>query len=170
MQYDVIIVGSGPAGASTALHLAQIAPEVAQRTLILEKARHPRPKLCGGGMLQDGEFILQCLGMDVARAPHVEVKEAHFRFEGRGFFIARQPASFRVFSRDLFDQWLADAARQRGPQLVEGTRVRQVAPIEGGVAVETERETYTARAVVGADGSLSAVRRVVPGARTGHTA
>jgi geranylgeranyl reductase family protein len=170
MQYDVIIVGSGPAGASTALHLAQIAPELAQRTLILEKARHPRPKLCGGGMLQDGEFILQRLGMDVNDIPHVKVKEAHFRFEGRGFFIARQPVSFRVFAREVLDQWLADEARQRGIQIVEGTQVRKVTPIDGGVAVETDRETYTARTVVGADGSLSAVRRAVPGTRTGHTA
>ncbi|MEJ5312134.1 MAG: FAD-dependent monooxygenase [Anaerolineae bacterium] len=170
MQYDVIIAGSGPAGASTALHLAHIAPEVAQRTLILEKAQHPRPKLCGGGLLQDGEFILQRLGMDVAEAPHVEVKEAHFRFEGRGFFIARQPVSFRVFARDLFDKWLIDTARKRGIALREETRVLKVVPHNAGVTVETNNGTYTARAVVGADGSLSAVRRAVPGTRTGHTA
>jgi len=170
MQYDVILVGSGPAGASTALHLAQIAPSLAKHTLILEKARHPRSKLCGGGMLQDGEFILQRLGMDVNEIPHVQVKEAHFRFEGRGFFIARQPVSFRVFAREVLDQWLAEEARQRGIQIMEGTRVRKATPIDGGVAVETDRETYTAHTVVGADGALSAVRRAVPGTRTGHTA
>ncbi len=169
-DYDIIIVGTGPAGASTALHLVQIAPELAKRTLMLEKERHPRPKLCGGGVLQDGEFILSRLGMDIDTVPHVVVKEAHFQFEGRGFFIARQPVSFRVFARDLFDQWLADEARQRGIQIVEGTRVRKVTPTDGGVIVETDQAAYTARAVVGADGSLSVVRRAVPGARTGHTA
>ncbi len=170
MDYDIIIVGAGPAGASTALHLAQTAPELAPRTLILEKAHHPRPKLCGGGMLQDGEFILQRLGMDVSEVPHVEVKEAHFRFEGRGFFIARQPVSFRVFSRDLLDSWLAETARQRGVQLLEDTRVLKVVPADGGMAVETNKGTCTARAVVGADGALSVVRRAVAGTRSGHTA
>ncbi|MGB9775078.1 MAG: NAD(P)-binding protein, partial [Anaerolineae bacterium] len=40
--YDVIIVGAGPAGLSTALHLQQMSPDLASRTVILEKARHPR--------------------------------------------------------------------------------------------------------------------------------
>jgi len=33
--YDLIIVGAGPAGISTALHLAKIAPDMIERTLIL---------------------------------------------------------------------------------------------------------------------------------------
>ncbi|MFG0332280.1 MAG: FAD-dependent oxidoreductase, partial [Maioricimonas sp. JB049] len=53
MQYDVIIIGSGPSGSSTALHLAQRSPELARRTLILERDRHPRHKLCGGGCVND---------------------------------------------------------------------------------------------------------------------
>ncbi len=170
MQYDVIIVGAGPAGTSTALHLAQLAPALAQRTLILERDRHPRPKLCGGGLLQDGEYILERLGMDVTEVPHVAAHEAHFHFEGRGFYLSRDPVSFRVFARDLFDGWLADAARSRGVRIQEETKVRRVTPTEGGVTVETDRETYTARAVVGADGSLSVVRRAVPGTVKGHMA
>ena len=37
---DVIIVGAGPAGASTALHLERLNPKLAARTLVLEKSRH----------------------------------------------------------------------------------------------------------------------------------
>jgi len=51
MLHDLIIVGAGPAGLSTAIHLQHIVPELAKRTLIIEKARHPRPKLCAGGLL-----------------------------------------------------------------------------------------------------------------------
>ncbi len=64
-HYDVIIVGAGPARISTALHLTQIAPELISHTLILEKSAHPRPKLCGSGVLQDAEFILHQLGLDI---------------------------------------------------------------------------------------------------------
>jgi 2-polyprenyl-6-methoxyphenol hydroxylase-like FAD-dependent oxidoreductase len=51
-DYDVIIVGGGPAGASASVHLATRGA----RVLLLEREKFPRPKLCG-------EFISpECLG------------------------------------------------------------------------------------------------------------
>ena len=71
--YAVIIVGAGPAGISTALHLAKRSSEFIGRTLILEKAQHPRHKLYGGGILPDAEAVLQQLGLDICEVPHVDV-------------------------------------------------------------------------------------------------
>ncbi|HET9761030.1 MAG TPA: FAD-dependent oxidoreductase, partial [Nocardioidaceae bacterium] len=45
-QADVIVVGAGPAGASTAYHLANAGLDV----LLLEKASFPRDKICGDGL------------------------------------------------------------------------------------------------------------------------
>ncbi len=42
----IIIVGAGPAGIATALSLRNVAPDLASELLVLEKAKHPRPKLC----------------------------------------------------------------------------------------------------------------------------
>ncbi|NJL95294.1 MAG: FAD-dependent oxidoreductase [Anaerolineae bacterium] len=61
----VLIVGGGPTGLATALHLAQRAPALAAETLILEAKQHPRPKLCGGGVTVHGDEQLAALGVAI---------------------------------------------------------------------------------------------------------
>src|SRR6266498_5247300 len=108
MEHDIIIIGGGPSGLSTALHITRDFPELAPRILILEKARYPRPKLCAGGLVIDAEVILQKLGLDVSEVPHVDVEDIHFDFRAKGLNI-RIPNShaLRVIRRDEFDNWLA---------------------------------------------------------------
>ena len=172
-RYDLIIVGAGPSGLSTALHLAQLAPEIIERTLILEKAHHPRPKLCGGGLLPDAEVILHNLGLDVTEIPHCDVDWARFDFDGKGMKMRGEKKgryTFRTIRRHEFDAWLAGKARQRGFRIQEDTAVKRVNVAESGVVIETDRGTYQASVVVGADGSKSIIRRaVIPQEKT-HTA
>jgi len=172
-RYDVIIVGAGPAGISTALHLAQIAPELIARTLILEKAVHPRPKLCGGGVLQDGEIILRQLGLDITELPHVNTSWAHFDFDGTGMAMRadeKNSYAFRIIRRYEFDAWLAEKAKGKGFEIREGVSVKNVIPDSEGVIVETDSGSFAAQVVVGADGSNGVVRRSIVPREAPHTA
>jgi len=155
-DYDVIIAGSGPAGVSTWLHLHKLDPALAARTLVLEKAQHPRHKLCGGGVMRAADVVLGRLRIKID-VPAVPIHNVEFRYRGKCFYW-RQKNSFRVVRRHEFDAALAGIARQRGMMLHEQEGLRDFTRVDGGVEVETNRGSYRARALVGADGARSVVR------------
>ena len=171
MEHDIIIIGGGPAGLSTALHLQRIAPHLSSRILILEKAHYPRPKLCAGGLVLDAEILLQRLDLDVSEIPHADAAQINFEFQRRGLTI-RVPKShaLRIIRRDEFDNWLARKAQTRGLEIREGITVKNVLVDNQGVSVETGKGTFHAQVIVGADGSNGITRRSVFPDAPVHTA
>jgi flavin-dependent dehydrogenase len=160
----LIIIGAGPAGTASALFLQRHDPQLAADALVLEKAQHPRPKVCAGGLIP---HTLQCLHeLNVPLAvPNVAVHAARADIPGRSI-VHHDGELCRVVRRDAFDALLAAACRQRGVEVRETDKVIDLRREAGGVRVETERASYHARVVIGADGSGSIVRRrLVAGGR-----
>ena len=162
LKHNILILGGGPSGLSTALHLVQIAPHLAPQILILEKEHYPRLKLCAGGLVIDAEVILERLGLDVREVPHVDVDTAHFDFAGKGLQV-RIPKrhAIRVIRRDEFDSWLAQKTREAGIEIREGVAVKNITPDKDSVTVETDQGEFHAEMVIGADGSNGIARRSI---------
>lgn len=159
----LIIVGSGPAGTGAALHLYQQDPALAREALVIEKGRHPRPKVCAGGLIPDAVKTLGALGVDFA-VPHVTVHRALVTTPTREVSHEDRNLCY-IVRRDEFDASLAAACTARGITIREGEAVVEVARETDGIVVTTTAGQYHARLIVGADGSGSLVRRrlVEPG-------
>ncbi len=156
-QTDVLIVGAGPAGMSTALHLVQAHPTWAERVVVVDKAVHPREKLCGGGVTHWGDQILHNLGLSFEPA-HVPVREVRMFYQEFGYALYGDPI-FRITRRAEFDHWLVTCGQQRGLTVRQGEAVVEVKPQTDYVEVKTEQATWRARVLVAADGSRSPVRQ-----------
>ncbi|MFN2250051.1 MAG: NAD(P)/FAD-dependent oxidoreductase [Candidatus Promineifilaceae bacterium] len=165
---DVLIVGSGPSGTSTALHLVKKNPSWAERIIIVEKETHPREKLCGGGVTHLGQNVLARLGLSFD-VPNFEVKEARLLYQDQSYSFFADPV-FRITRRAEFDHWLVQTAEKLGIQVHQGEAVLNVTPYEEYVEVETEKGIFHAKVLVAADGSRSFVRRKLKWPGESHVA
>jgi menaquinone-9 beta-reductase len=158
VKHAVLIAGAGPAGLATALHLLRMRPRLAGRIIAIERARHPRPKVCAGGLIPRTIAALGELGTPL-ELPLVQVFGGIARTEAGAIVLAPscQPLC-TIVRRDEFDAMLARYARAAGLEIIEETRVLGVEQGGEGVRIATERGLFDAQVLVGADGSGSRVR------------
>jgi geranylgeranyl reductase family protein len=175
---DVIVVGAGPSGATTAYYLAQAGLDV----LLLEKAHFPREKVCGDGLTPRAVKSLVAMGIDVGpgsgwlRNKGLRVIGAGMRLEMPWPELNSYPGYGLVRPRTALDEQLARRAQAVGAKLLEGVTVtgpvlddagnivgvtaRAEAEDAGSAPPDPERAvdsqlTFRSRVVVAADGNSS---------------
>src|SRR4051812_37292135 len=108
MQYDVIVIGAGPAGATAAEAAARRGLKVA----LLEKQTLPRHKTCGGGMPMVVGDMLADLCPDGVVEAKVEYMRHTFHFDDAHLAPinptgAARPLALWMVQRAIFDNALA---------------------------------------------------------------
>lgn len=156
MDVDVVIVGGGPAGLSTALHLQVAAPQA--RIVVLEAERYPREKICAGGIGARAFRILERIGVEVD-CPRVRLDAVAMRVGGETMAV-RVPDCGAVVRRIEHDHAFARVAIARGIAVRDGSPVSGFTVDDAGVTVTLATgETLRAKAVIGADGVGGIVRK-----------
>ncbi|MBI3807900.1 MAG: geranylgeranyl reductase family protein [Nitrospirae bacterium] len=159
--YDALVVGMGPAGATTASQLSRAGLSV----LGLDKAIHPRYKVCGGGLSARIDRILEDDYKSVVE--HI-IYGIQFSYRGADpFFLdSSSPIAYMVM-RDRFDHFLVEKARRVGTEVHEDEPMTSCRQLPDGIEVTTDRGRYLAKVLIGADGANSLVaQQLFPGRRS----
>lgn len=152
-HYDAIIVGTGPSGATAAYELAR----AGLRALLIERAKLPRYKTCGGGIT-----FKAAAALPFSIEPVVErtLHKVDFSWKTGSPYVAQSKAPLvYMVQRSRFDQFLTEKGVQAGATLMDETIVKSVEADDRGATVHTSRGTFTAGYLVGADGATGRVAR-----------
>ncbi len=156
-QCDVIVVGGGPSGSAAAMQLAGAGLSV----VLLDKARFPRDKLCGGLISErSAKLIDRIFGNAVVPAYEYVSTGARFFFDGEPVTRIIDHKTMRLTMRRQFDHSLIEAVRATGVDVREDTAVTAVAPDRRSVML-TGGAILKADFIIGADGAASRVRKSV---------
>lgn len=154
-EWDVAVIGAGPAG----LEAANSSALAGARTVVLERAQHPRYKTCGGGLI--GVSLTAISGTPVPVKD--EIYAATFtRNSGHEFTRKRDSPILKMVMRDEFDDVLRRRAMANGAVLLQRAPVRAVSQNGRHARVKLANgKSVTAQVVVGADGSSGVTARHV---------
>ena len=155
-EWDVAVIGAGPAG----LAAASAAATAGARTIVLERAEHPRYKTCGGGLIGTSRAAAGGL-IDVPARDEIRRVTVTLR-GGQEFNREHGEPLLAMVVRDEFDAALLKRAQENGAQIRQRAQVRAIDQGDAHATVRlSDGSEVTAAVVIGADGSSGVTARHV---------
>ncbi len=154
-NFDIIIIGAGPAGATLASELAGKGVSVA----ILEKEKLPRYKCCAGGL---SVRAAKLLNPQILNTIENEITDSTFTLAGGRPYSRHdsRPVGYTVM-RDKFDYALTKQAEKAGAVILQEHETKKISMDDERVQVFTNAGDYYSKFVVGADGAMGVVSKAL---------
>jgi len=149
-KFDVIVVGAGPGGSIAAWKCA----EAGLKTLLIEKLKLPREKLCGGAI---DPWVFKHFNL-----PEELIERKTTTLSARvapRFKELNMPMEEFLVSRSEFDYYLTEEAERCGATIIDGMQVESPLIDANGkiYGIKTRLGNYEAPIVIAADGATSRI-------------
>jgi geranylgeranyl reductase family protein len=156
-RVDAVVIGAGPAGSTAAYRLARAGASV----LLVDRARFPRDKPCGGGLT---DRAVDQIPVDVTPVVEDTVSTLELGLAYRTRFERRSKAPLLLMTqRRRLDAFLAEQAADAGADFRDGAKVTAVSadgrltvdgvPVQAGVLIGADGVNGTTARSVGLDGA-----------------
>lgn len=148
LQFDAVVVGSGPAGGMAAYEMAKAGLKVA----ILEKETLPRYKTCGGGLVFRGREMLPFDISSVIEREYADIN-IYFKHLEKPLHAKRDYPIVTMIMRDKLDHLIVKEAEKFGAVLLENHSLQKLEQGEG-LVLYTDQGTIHTKYLVAADGVM----------------
>lgn len=168
---DALIIGGGPSGSLCAYYLAKAGKKV----ILIDSENFPRDKICGDFVSPVGLNELMEIGiweLDDFKKTNV-ITGATVYLDGVPLISKNLPDMEglpnygRVIPRIILDNWILEAARKQGVQIITPCKLESYSVDDDCVSVVCNQEgttkTFISKIIIGADGSNSKVARIMHG-------
>lgn len=147
---EVIIIGGGLAGLSSAIHLSKQGLEVT----LIEKSSYPRHKVCGEYISNEIIPYLSWLGIDIKELHPTTISKFEFSTQNSKILTAGLPLGGFGISRYELDYFLYQKALKNGCSVIT-ENVIDVSFSNNNFTVTTANHTFSSKIVLGAFGKRS---------------
>ena len=158
MNYDVVIIGAGPAGIAAAHNL--INNKIS--CLLIDKQEFPRNKLCAGGITYKTFELIKSLKLENEfNLDNAVISEgANLYLEYKYISEMKTKGLTYLVDRFEFDNYLVEEYKTKGGKLLEGVKVEKIDTKRNKIFL-SNKEEISFKYIIGADGAVGITSKII---------